>query len=161
MLPKADIDGFLVYRIVKPHRTSSEINMDSFPGKPDAVEFTVPQLGARHGWFFPGLRGAPTIVLCHGYGSNRGELLTLVSALQDHQYNVFVFDFAAHGTIDGVTTFGFREAEEVRAAIDAVGARDDVDAGQFGLWLQPGGLRGVARGGERPSGARDRAGFGV
>ena len=134
VLATAAISGFLVYRIVKPLRTTSDINMDSFPGKPEAVDFNVPGLGVRHGWFFPGLRGAPTILLCHGYGSSRGELLTLISALQDHQYNVFVFDFAAHGGIEGITTFGYREATEVRAAIDTVAARSDVDAGQFGVW---------------------------
>jgi pimeloyl-ACP methyl ester carboxylesterase len=134
VLATSAIAGFLVYRIVKPQRTSTEISMASFPGRPDAVEFEVPGLGKREGWFFPGLRSAPTIVLCHGYGSSRGELLTLESTLQDHQYNVFIFDFAAHGANAGVTTFGFREADEVRAALDALAARDDVDASRFGLW---------------------------
>ncbi|GAC1627033.1 MAG: hypothetical protein PVS2B2_15970 [Candidatus Acidiferrum sp.] len=134
ILTTAAIASFLLYRIVKPQRTSSEINMQSFPGRPDAVEFTVPEMGTREGWFFPGFRGAPTIVLCHGYESSRGELLTLVSALQDHQYNVFVFDFAAHGGNAGVTTFGYREADEVRAAIDVLSKRDDVDSARFGLW---------------------------
>jgi uncharacterized protein len=134
VLATAAIAGFLVYRIVKPQRTSSEIDMESFPGKPDLVDFTVPEIGVRHGWFFPGLRGAPTIILCHGYGSSRGELLTLVSALQDHQYNVFVFDFAAHGGNQGITTFGYREADEVRAAVDTVAARNDVDPARIGLW---------------------------
>ena len=128
------IAGFLVYRIVKPQRTTSEINMNTFPGRPDAVQFSVAGLGTREGWFFPGLRGAPTIVLCHGYESSRSELLTLVSALQDHQYNVFVFDFAAHGANSGVTTFGYKEAEELRAAIDTLAARTDVDPTSFGLW---------------------------
>jgi pimeloyl-ACP methyl ester carboxylesterase len=128
------IAGFLLYRIVKPQRTTSEINLLSFPGRPDAVEFTVPGQGAREGWFFPGLKGAPTIVLCHGYESSRGELLTLISALQDHQYNTFVFDFTAHGGNAGVTTFGYREADEVRAVIDKLAARTDVDANSFGLW---------------------------
>src|ERR1700731_980688 len=127
VLATTAIAGFLVYRIVKPQRTSTEISMASFPGRPDAVEFEVPGLGRREGWFFPGLRNAPTIVLCHGYGSSRGELLTLVSALQDHQYNVFVFDFVAHGANDGITSFGFHEADEVRAAADTVAARNDVD----------------------------------
>ena len=135
VLATTAIAGFLVYRIVKPQRTGSEINMASFPGRPDAVEFEVPGgLGKREGWFFPGLRGAPTIVLCHGYESSRGELLTLVSALQDHQYNVFTFDFAAHGGNAGVTTLGYREAEEVRAAIDVLAARNDVDPARFGVW---------------------------
>src|SRR5215475_3239749 len=128
------IAGFLVYRIVKPQRTSSEINMNTFPGRPDAVQFSVAGLGTREGWFFPGLRGAPTIILCHGYESSRSELLTLVSALQDHQYNVFVFDFAAHGANAGMTTFGYKESEELRAAIDTLAARTDVDPKNFGLW---------------------------
>jgi len=128
------IAGFLVYRIVKPQRTSSEINMSTFPGRPDSVQFTVAGLGAREGWFFPGLRGAPTIILCHGYESSKSELLTLVSALQDHQYNVFVFDFAAHGANPGMTTFGYKEAEELRAAIDTLASRNDVDPTSFGLW---------------------------
>ncbi|HEY2461994.1 MAG TPA: alpha/beta fold hydrolase [Candidatus Acidoferrum sp.] len=125
---------FVVYRIVKPPRTSNEINMETFPGRPEAVNFSVGSLGTREGWFFPGFRGAPTIILCHGYGSSRGELLTLVTALQDHQYNVMVFDFAAHGANPGVTTFGYREADEVRAAIDALATRTDIDPQNFGLW---------------------------
>src|SRR5215475_6281976 len=135
-LATAAISVVLTYWIVKPQRTSSEINMASFPGKPDEVDFTVPggKPADRRGWFFPGLRGAPTIILCHGYESSRGELLTLVSALQDHQYNVFVFDFAAHGSNDGVTTFGYRESDEVRAAIDVIAQRNDVDPTRFGLW---------------------------
>jgi pimeloyl-ACP methyl ester carboxylesterase len=136
VLATASIAGVLTYWIVKPQRTSSDINMESFPGRPDEVEFSVPglKLGDRKGWFFPGLRGAPTIVLCHGYESSRGELLTLVSALQDHQYNVFVFDFAAHGANAGLTTFGYRESDEVRAAIDTIARRNDVDPTRFGLW---------------------------
>jgi uncharacterized protein len=134
VLATGAIAGFLLFSIVRPQKSSSEINLDSFPGRPDAVAFTVAGVGSREGWFFPGLRGAPTIVLCHGYGSSRGELLTLISALQDHQYNAFVFDFAAHGKNSGMTTFGYREAEELRAAIDTLSVRNDVDPARFGLW---------------------------
>src|SRR6516165_1492646 len=128
------ISGVLTYWIVKPQRTSTEINMASFPGRPDEVDFSVVGLGDHKGCFFPGLRGAPTIILCHGYQSSRGELLTLVSALQDHQFNVFVFDFAANGANDGVTTFGYKESDEVRAAIDVIAKRNDVDPTRFGVW---------------------------
>jgi pimeloyl-ACP methyl ester carboxylesterase len=134
VLATAGVAGFLVYRIVKPERTSSEIDFQSFPGRPDAVQFAVLNHQVREGWFFPGFRGAPTIVLCHGYGSSRAELLTLVSALQDHQYNVFLFDFAAHGGNSGATTFGYRETDELRSALDALAARNDVDPHNFGVW---------------------------
>jgi pimeloyl-ACP methyl ester carboxylesterase len=134
VLATAAISAVLVYWLVKPQRTSSEISMESFPGRPDEVDFAVSGARQRKGWFFPGLRGAPTVILCHGYQSSRGELLTLVSALQDHQYNVFVFDFTAHGANAGVTTFGYRESDEVRAAIDTLAKRNDVDPMRFGLW---------------------------
>src|SRR5215467_12463954 len=134
VLATSAIVGFLVYCIVKPQRTSTEISFVSFPGKPENMEFQVLELGKREGWFFPGLRQAPTIVLCHGYESSRGELLTLVSALQDHQYNVFVFDFAAHGANTGITTLGYREAEELHKAVDTLAARDDLDPTRFGFW---------------------------
>src|SRR5467141_1491644 len=135
LLATTAIAGFLVYRIVKPQRANTEINMASFPGRPEVLDFEVPGgIGKREGWFFPGLRGAPTIILCHGYESSRGELLTLESALQDHQYNVFVFDFAAHGANGGISTLGYREAEEVRGAVDLLAARADLDPTRFGLW---------------------------
>src|SRR5690349_11155727 len=128
------ISGFLVYRIVKPQRTSSEISLQSFPGRPEVVKFQVPGGSQHEGWFFPGFLKAPTIVLCHGYESSRGELLTLVSALQDHQYNVFVFDFVAHGANPGTTAFGYRETTELKAAIDTIAQRTDVDPTTFGVW---------------------------
>jgi len=135
VLATTAIAGFLVYRIVKPQRTSTEINMASFPGRPEVLEFTAPGGGEkREGWFFPGLRGAATIILCHGYESSRGELLTLESALQDHQYNVFIFDFAAHGANGGISTLGYHEADEVRGAVDLLATRPDLDPTRMGLW---------------------------
>lgn len=128
------ISGFLVYRIVKPQRTSSEISLQSFPGRPEVVQFVVPGGSQHEGWFFPGFLKAPTIVLCHGYESSRGELLTLVSALQDHQYNVFVFDFTAHGANQGITSFGYKETAELRAVLDTLAVREDVDPNTFGVW---------------------------
>jgi pimeloyl-ACP methyl ester carboxylesterase len=135
VLATTAIAGFLVYRIVKPQRTSTEINMASFPGRPEVLNFDVPEgIGVREGWFFPGFRGAATIILCHGYESSRGELLTLESTLQDHQYNVFIFDFAAHGANGGISTLGYREVEEVRAAVDLLARRPDLDPARFGVW---------------------------
>ena len=134
LLASATISGYLLYHIVSPPQTRSDLNLQSFPGHPELVSFTVPGGATREGWFFPGLTTAPTILLCHGYTSQRGELLTLVSTLQDHQYNVFLFDFAAHGSSRGYSTLGYRETAELRAAIDAIAARSDVDTTRFGLW---------------------------
>jgi len=133
-LASAAISAYLLYRIVSPSQTPTNINLQTFPGRPELVSFPGPGGQSREGWFFPGLTTAPTIILCHGYSSQRGELLTLVSALQDHQYNVLVFDFTAHGSSPGRSTLGYREAAELRGAVNAVAARPDVDTSRFGLW---------------------------
>jgi pimeloyl-ACP methyl ester carboxylesterase len=134
LLAVGSVSGYLVYRMTSPARSHSEINLANFPGHPEDLTFTVTGEGARDAWFFPGLKSAPTVVLCPAYGSSRGELLTLASALQDQQYNVLVFDFSAHGSSGGRSTLGFQEVAELRAAMNAVANRGDVDANRFGLW---------------------------
>ena len=134
LLGAGAISGYLVYRTVLPARSHSDIDLANFPGHPEKLNFTVPGEGPRDGWFFPGLKTAPTIVLCPAYESSRGELLTMASALQDQQYNVLVFDFSAHGDSDGRSSLGLHEVGELRAAMDAVAKRGDVDVNRFGLW---------------------------
>src|ERR1700676_3024532 len=98
LLAAGSVSGYLVYRMVMPARSHSEIDLQNFPGHPEKLNFTVSGEGPRDGWFFPGLKSAPTIVLCPAYESSRGELLTLASALQDQQHNVLAFLFSAHGS---------------------------------------------------------------
>jgi pimeloyl-ACP methyl ester carboxylesterase len=129
----AAVSGFLLYQVLHPSRAPATIDLTVMMGHPVAYSFPINGVD-REGWFYPGLRGAPTIVVCHGYHSQRAEVLTLVTALQDQQFNVFLFDFTAHGTSTGVTTLGYRETAELQAAIAALATRDDVDPKRFGLW---------------------------
>ena len=130
----AGISGYLVYKMVAPAQSHSNIDLQNFPGHPETLSYDSPGKGPRDGWFFPGLKSAPTIMLCPAYESSRGELVTLASALQDQQYNVLLFDFSAQGSSGGKSTLGFREVAELRAAMDAVANRGDVDPNHFGLW---------------------------
>ena len=134
LLAAGTVSGYLVYRMLSPARSHSEIDLKNFPGHPDKLNFTVSGEGPRDGWFFPGLKTAPTIVLCPAYESSRGELLTLAAALQDQQYNVLAFDFSAHGSAGGRSTLGLQEVAELRTAMNAVANRGDVDVNRFGLW---------------------------
>jgi len=128
------VASIVLYQIVRPSKNASTLDLSLMMGHPSTFSFKLPDGTSREGWFFPGLRGAPTIVACHGYQSQRGEVLTLVTALQDHQYNVFVFDFQGHGSNLAMTTLGYRETGELKAAIQALSSRDDVDQKHFGLW---------------------------
>jgi uncharacterized protein len=128
------VAGFLVYQILRPSRTTSTFDLNVMMGHPTTFSFPIPGAGSRDGWFYPGLRGAPTVIVCHGYRSQRADVLTLVTALQDHEFNVFLFDFTGHGASPGITTMGYHETAELESAVQTLSARDDVDSAHFGLW---------------------------
>jgi uncharacterized protein len=128
------ISGFLLYEILKPPRTPAAFDLNVMMGHPTTFSFTLSDGTQREGWFFPGLRGAPTVIVSHGYLSQRADVLTLAAALQEHEFNAFVFDYLGHGSSPGVTTLGYGEAGELRAALGALAKRDDIDPKHFGLW---------------------------
>jgi pimeloyl-ACP methyl ester carboxylesterase len=129
----AIISIFLVYNIVNPRSGSQPIDLANFPGHPEQISYAVQGVGTREGWFFPGLKSAPTILLCPGYGEGREELLPLATALQEQGYNVTLLQFTGSGPRIA-TTLGYREVQELRAAISALSQRTDVDKSRFGLW---------------------------
>ena len=133
LLAAAIISGYMVYRVVAPVSADAAIDLTNFPGHPEDLTYTLPTGGARTGWFFPGLTSAPTVVLCPGYQISRDEALPLAAALQDHEYNVFVFNIEGSGSKQ-YSTLGFSETGELSAAMAAVSRRDDVDRSRFGLW---------------------------
>lgn len=133
-LAVATISGYLLYQIVSPPRSPANVDVSLLMGHPTIYKFEIPGQGTREGWFFPGLLHAPTIVLCHGYSSQRADVLTLVTALQEHQFNVFLFDFAGHGSVPGRTALGYGETQQLLAAIHGLEQRDDIDNTRFGVW---------------------------
>jgi pimeloyl-ACP methyl ester carboxylesterase len=68
-------------------------------------------------WYVPAERPRGTVVYCHGYGENRGQVVSMLELLHDLRLNVMAFDFRAHGHSAGHTaTFGYREVHDVQAA---------------------------------------------
>ena len=130
----AIISGFVVYNIVTPRSGNQPIDLANFPGHPEEISYSVQTLGTRNGWFFPGLKSAPTILLCPGYEEGREELLPLATALQEQGYNVALVDFGGGSSAGIGTTLGYREVQEIRAALSTLAQRTDVDQSRFGLW---------------------------
>lgn len=129
------VAGLLLSRALLPLQTGETIDPTSFLGNVESLSFQTPDGNSHSGWFFPGLRNAPVVVICHGYRSSRSEILTLATSLQQHRYNVFAFNFAGHGESPvGYTTLGGREAGELRAAVEMLSQRTDMDTTRIGLW---------------------------
>ncbi|MBI5166224.1 MAG: alpha/beta fold hydrolase [candidate division NC10 bacterium] len=86
------------------------------------------------GWFIPGSRGGPVVILAHGLGAGKSDLVDFAPFLYKGGYNVLLFDFRAHGKSDGSSTsFGYHEQKDLSAAIDFLKARKDVDPQRIGV----------------------------
>jgi pimeloyl-ACP methyl ester carboxylesterase len=74
------------------------------------------------GWYVPAADGAgptdPTVVLVHGWGSNKSNMLDR-AALLHPTYNLVLIDLRNHGQSGSApTTQGVREADDLEAALD-------------------------------------------
>ena len=74
------------------------------------------------GWYIPAGNGAgpaaPTVVMTHGWGSNKSNMLDRAAVLHD-AYNLLLLDLRNHGqSAEAPTTLGVREANDLRAMID-------------------------------------------
>ena len=74
------------------------------------------------GWYIPTASGdgptAPTVIVAHGWGSNKSNMLGRATVLHD-RYNLVLFDFRNHGQSGASpTTQGVREAGDVTAVVD-------------------------------------------
>jgi hypothetical protein len=90
--------------------------------------------GEHEGWLLLGLRGAPVIILCPGYDSNRSDLLSLGSILRDNHFNVYLFNFHGPKAKEVISNLGPRQASDLLAAIKAVTAQPDVNPNRVGLF---------------------------
>ena len=90
-------------------------------GAPAGDAVTVGDIGLA-GWYIPAGNGAaptaPTVVMAHGWGSNKSNMLDRAAIVHD-DYNLLLLDVRNHGqSSEAPTTQGVREADDLRAMID-------------------------------------------
>jgi esterase/lipase len=90
--------------------------------------------GEHEGWLLLGLRGAPVIILCHGYETNRSDLLSLGSILRDNHYNVYIFNFHGPKAKETRSNLGPRQASDLISAINTVTKQPDVNPNRVGVF---------------------------
>lgn len=77
-----------------------------------------------HGWFLEGRSDAAGVLLLHGVGANRREMLDRARFLFSAGYSVLLIDMQAHGETYGEhITFGFLESVDVHESLRYLRAR--------------------------------------
>jgi len=86
------------------------------------------------GWFIPAQSGKKTIILCHGYGTNKSDLLDFGAFFMTNNFNAFLFDFRGHGDSEGKCSLGFFEGRDLEGAVDWLKTQKSQTAiGAFGV----------------------------
>jgi pimeloyl-ACP methyl ester carboxylesterase len=100
-------------------------------GFEDVAFVTGDGIGLR-GWWKPPENGG-VVVLTHGWGDSREQMIPQALMLARHGFGALVYDLRAHGESGGtLCTQGDREREDVRAAISFAATRPGVRAGALG-----------------------------
>ena len=101
----------------------------------EVVHFEATDGVRLEGWTIPSDPAHPWILLCHGLGSNRADLLDVAASLHRASLNVFLFDFRGHGGSAGrVTSFGWYEQRDLEGALAFLGRQSDVPPQPYGIY---------------------------
>jgi pimeloyl-ACP methyl ester carboxylesterase len=114
-----------------PSRAPSDFGLSCEP-----ISFSSGGVAVR-GWFIGSAfesGPAATIVLAHGWSGNAADMLPAARALHDAGFAVALYDARGHGTSgkDGPITIR-KFAEDIRACLDHLGTRSDIDPARVGL----------------------------
>jgi esterase/lipase len=90
--------------------------------------------GEHEGWLLLGLKGAPAVIISHGYNSNRSDMLPLATALHENHFNAYVYNFACLRAKRFFSDLGVRQAAELMQAIETVTRQPGVNPHRVGLF---------------------------
>jgi dipeptidyl aminopeptidase/acylaminoacyl peptidase len=109
-----------------------DVSPDDFGLPYEDVAFRTAEGLNLRGWYLPpppfGDERAPAIAYGHGNATDRRQWLPVALAVHEAGFAQLLFDFTGRGESDGdVISLGVHEAGDLRAALDALAARPEVD----------------------------------
>ncbi len=127
--------GILVYRLTHPGAVAELVNPSSFLLPSADATWSLRDGVQLKGWWIPGGKDEPAVILVPGILMNRSDALSLAASLHRKNFGVLTFDLRGRGAVPkGSCGLGLRETEDVLSAIDFVKSRANVDATRLGIW---------------------------
>ncbi len=123
-------------RVLYPIRLHLPVRPSDFGIPAEPLQFPSTDGTPVSGWLVRRPRACGLLLMLHGFGSSKAELLDLAGALhRDSPFHLLLIDFRGHGhSGPGPVTFGFREVGEVKAALDLAQADPQLRDLPVGCW---------------------------
>ena len=117
----AAVSAFFAWRLTSPaHRIVGAVPAD-FPSTTQTVNFLALDGIKLSGWFVPCDNATVAVVLLHGNGGSRRQVMARVGLFHDAGYAVLLYDARGHGLSEGdKVSAGWFETADLLGALDFV-----------------------------------------
>jgi dipeptidyl aminopeptidase/acylaminoacyl peptidase len=137
---------FISQRVLHPTPKMEDHSLADYDLPAEEISFRSRDGTRLAGWFVPAAqRPAPAVLLSHGHGRSRAELLPHAAFLHRAGYAALLFDYRHRGLSEGdEVTMGLREQDDLLGALDELAARPGADASRIAvLGLSMGAVVGI------------------
>jgi dipeptidyl aminopeptidase/acylaminoacyl peptidase len=132
------VTAALVYRTAsnytQPPRSAPAVTPEAYGQTYRDVRLETEDGVRLAAWHLPGT-GDASLIMVHGLGGNRGDVLPLARAFARRGYGLLLLDLRAHGASGGHTsTLGLHEVRDVNAAVLYLQAQPGLDPNRIGIY---------------------------
>jgi len=125
---------FFAYQFTGPQRRAVRELPQDFGFVVEDVEFAATDGVELRGWFVPCPGARRGVVLLHGNGSTRAQMIARAKLLRAHGWAVLLYDARGHGRSGGeLVSVGLLEGRDLAGAIAFMKARGVMELGCIGV----------------------------
>lgn len=126
---------YYFYRSLRPPRFITPVLPSHYGLAWENILFETSDHVELRGWFIPHSSSNSTVIVCHGYPFDKGNLLPLAKFLHE-DHHLLLFDFRAMGESGGkLSTVGLLERLDLAAALEYLHSRGLRNIGILGYSL--------------------------
>lgn len=132
--PVMMLNDYVVKRLCGVPRSPKNQTPDAFGLAYEEVSFQSEDNLRLEGWFIPAQDAKVTVIVAHGYKSNKNGYLAYADFLNKAGYNVFMLDFRGHGQSEGPkgTSIGYMERLDLHGAVNYLSERGQTNLAVLG-----------------------------
>ena len=127
------VSAFFAWQFTSPARRHRSVEPSQFLTAYEDVSFPASDGTKLSGWFVPCAKAKCAVVLLHGHGSLRTQMLARARLLHEQGYAVLLYDARGHGESEGThVSMGWFETRDLLGALDWLHARGFAECGCIG-----------------------------
>lgn len=120
-------------RVSKGHKTAVRVTPADYQLQAQTISLVTADQVTLEGWFIQTAGSTKTIILVHGFGMNKGEVLKRTYFLAKY-YNLLYLDCRGAGDSSGHSEAGLRESKDIQAAVQYLRAEHPGAASEIALY---------------------------